>query len=172
MEKKKLSIYLRELTFKDVKVSYISWLNDYALMKFTEQKFIKHTNSNVKKFVAQKRKLNNEFLFGIFISDENIHVGNIKLGPINFNHKYAEISYFIGNKDYQNLGLGSLAIKQVCKLAKTKYKIKKLIAGVYNNNIPSKKVLEKNLFKLEGIIKKKILFEGKRISECIYGKIL
>ena len=87
-------------------------------------------------------------------------------------HKYAEISYFIGEKKFQNLGLGSLAIKKVCKIAKSKYKLKKLIAGVYENNVPSKKVLEKNKFKLEGCILKKYLFEGKRISELIYGKLL
>ena len=111
-------------------------------------------------------------MLGIFLSNKKIHVGNIKLGPINCKHKYAEISYFIGEKKFQNLGLGSLAIKKVCKIAKTQYKIKKLIAGVYEKNIPSKKVLEKNKFLLEGLILKKYLFEGKRISELIYGKLL
>ena len=53
-----------------------------------------------------------------------------------------------------------------------KHKIKKLIAGVYDKNISSKKVLEKNKFKLEGVIFKKYIFEGKRMSEYVYGKLL
>ena len=172
MKNKHNSIYLQELNIDDVSKSYVRWLNDYSVVRFTEQKFYKHTIKSVKKFVMEKKRKKDELLLGIFISNKKTHVGNIKLGPINFKHKYAEISYFIGEKKFQNLGLGSLAIKKVCKIAKTQYKIKKLIAGVYEKNIPSKKVLEKNKFLLEGLILKKYLFEGKRISELIYGKLL
>ena len=58
------------------------------------------------------------------MSKAKIHVGNIKLGPINTKHKYAEISYFIGDKKYHNLGIKSLTIKKVCQIAKNKHKIK------------------------------------------------
>ncbi len=172
MKNKHNSIYLQELNIYDVTREYVNWLNDYSVVQFTEQKFYKHNIKSVKKFVQEKKKKKDEFLLGIFLSNKKIHVGNIKLGPINFKHKYAEISYFIGEKRFQNLGLGSLAIKKVCKIAKTQYNLKKLIAGVYENNTPSKKVLEKNKFILEGLIIKKYLFEGKRISELIYGKLL
>jgi len=172
MKNKHISIYLQELNIDDVSRNYVKWLNDYSVVRFTEQKLHKHTIKSVKKFVIEKKRKRDEFLLGIFLSNKKTHVGNIKLGPINFKHKYAEISYFIGEKRFQNLGLGSLAIKKVCKIAKTQYKIKKLIAGVYEKNIPSKKVLEKNKFLLEGLISKKYLFEGKRISELIYGKLL
>ena len=172
MKNKHNSIYLQELNIDDVSRDYIKWLNNYSVVRFTEQKFYKHTIKSVKKFVIEKKKKKDEFLLGIFLSNKKIHVGNIKLGPINHKHKYAEISYFIGEKRFQNLGLGSLAIKKVCKIAKTQYKLKKLIAGVYEKNIPSKKVLEKNKFILEGFISKKYLFEGRRISELIYGKLL
>ena len=172
MKKKYNLIYLKELNVSDVNQAYVKWLNDYSIAKFTEQKFTKHTILTVKKFVNQKKKNKDKFFFGIFLSKEKIHVGNIKLGPINTKHKYAEISYFIGDKKYHNLGLGSLSIKKVCKIAKNKHKIKKLIAGVYDKNISSKKVLEKNKFKLEGVIFKKYIFEGKRMSEYVYGKLL
>ena len=172
MKNKYISIFLKELQSNDVNSTYVKWLNDYSITKFTEQKFTNHTLSSVKKFVNEKRKNSNEFLFGIFLKKEKIHIGNIKLGPINFKHMYAEISYFIGEEKYQNLGLGSLSISKVCKIAKERFKIKKLIAGVYSNNTSSKKVLEKNKFKLEGFVQKKYIFEGKRISELIYGKLL
>ena len=158
MKNKHNSIYLQELNIDDVSRDYIKWLNNYSVVRFTEQKFYKHTIKSVKKFVIEKKKKKDEFLLGIFLSNEKIHVGNIKLGPINFIHKYAEISYFIGEKGFQNLGLGSLAIKKVCKIAKTQYKLKKLIAGVYEKNIPSKKVLEKLLWNIVKRIKKKRVF--------------
>ena len=90
-------IYLRKFrTDKDVGSKYKKWMNDFEVHKFTEQKYKKHTLKDIKSFVTQKNKSKNEFLFGIFLKENNNHIGNIKLGPINFMHKTAEISYFIG----------------------------------------------------------------------------
>ena len=39
MKNKHNLIYLQELNARDVKASYVRWLNDYSVVKFTEQKF-------------------------------------------------------------------------------------------------------------------------------------
>ena len=57
-------------------------------------------------------------------------------------------------------------------LQKKRFKLKKITAGVYNNNISSKKVLLKNKFKLEGKLKKQYKFNNKRIDGLVYGKII
>ena len=106
------------------------------------------------------------------LKKEKIHVGNIKLGPIDFNHKTAEISYFIGDKKYHNKGIASLAIKKILLIAKKQFKLKKITAGVYSKNISSKKVLLKNKFKLEGNLINQYKFKNIRINKLIYGKIL
>ena len=90
----------------------------------------------------------NEILLGIFIKKNNKkdHIGNIKIGPINFFYKTAYISYFIGERNLWKKGYGTKAIKEVIKIAKRK-KIKKLKAGFVEINHSSKIVLEKNCFK-------------------------
>ena len=50
--------------------------------------------------------------------------------------------------------------------------LKKLKAGFYEMNIGSKKVLEKNNFKLEGKFKSEIVYKGKRYNVYWFGKIL
>ena len=104
---------LQELNIDDVSRNYVKWLNDYSVVRFTEQKFHKHTIKSVKKFVIEKKRKRDEFLLGIFLSNKKTHVGNIKLGPINFKHKYAEISYFIGEKKFQNLEMMRLTTKKL-----------------------------------------------------------
>ena len=99
------------------------------------------------------------------------HIGNIKLGPINWTHKTAIISYFIGRKEMWGKGYGSLAIKKICITAKKKG-IKKIKAEIYEMNKVSQKVLEKNGFKIEGKLSSGIIFNNKRYQEHIYGKIL
>jgi len=167
-------IILRKLNLKsDISKKYKSWMNDFEVHKYTEQKYTKHSLANIRKFVQEKNNSKNEFLYGIFLkkNDLSIHIGNIKIGPINFIHKNAELSYFIGEKELWGLGYTSLAIKEAIKIAK-KMGIKKLKAGCYEKNIGSKKVLEKNKFKLEGKLESELVYKKKRIAQYLFGRIL
>ena len=167
-------IILKKLNLKkDISNKYQNWMNDFEVHKYTEQKYIKHSLADIRNFVREKNKSKNEFIYGIFLKKNNlnIHIGNIKLGPINFIHKYAEISYFIGEKELWGKGYATLAIKEIIKIAKKKG-IKKLKAGLYETNIGSKKVLIKNGFKIEGKFKSEIIYKGKRFNVYWFGKIL
>jgi len=77
-------IFLKVLSPNDVSDSYVEWLNDYEVTKFTEQKYFRHTLVSTKTFVSQKDDSESDLLFGIFF--DGTHIGNIKLGPINFHH--------------------------------------------------------------------------------------
>ena len=165
-------ISLRKLNIKkDISKKYQNWMNDFEVHKFTEQRHKKHSILDIRKFVKEKNKSKNEFLYGIFLKkkNSNIHIGNIKLGPINFIHKSAVISYFIGEKTLWGKGYTTQAISEIIRLAKKKG-IKKLRAGLYEMNIGSKKVLVKNGFKLEGKLRSDIVFKKKRfVFKIIQG---
>ena len=125
-------ITLRKLNLsKDISNKYLNWMNDLEIHKYTEQRFTKHTKAKIRKFVKEKNKSKNESLYGIFIkrNNSNTHIGNIKLGPINFVHKIGQISYFIGDKELWGKGYTTLAIKEIIKIAK-KMGLKKLKAGL------------------------------------------
>ena len=98
-------------------------------------------------------------------------MGNIKLGPINKYHKTAFISYFVGERKLQNSGIGTKAIKLICKIAKKK-KIKKLKAACYTINKPSIIVLRKNGFKIDAVFKRELLIKNKRYDQSILAKFL
>ncbi len=167
-------ITIRKLNLKkDISKKYRSWMNDYEVHKYTEQKYTKHSLANIRKFVKKKNNSKNEFLYGIFLKKKNIviHIGNIKIGPINFIHKNAELSYFIGEKELWGKGYAHMAIKEAIKIAK-KMGIKKLKAGCYEKNIGSKKVLEKNKFKLEGKLESEFIYKKKRVAQFLFGRIL
>ena len=160
-------IHLKILKVSDVNESYVKWLNDYEVTKYTEQRYFKHDVTRVKKFVDEKYKSENDLLFGIYF--ENLHIGNIKLGPIIWEHKSANISYIIGNKSFWRKGIATLCIKKILQYAIEKYSIKKIKAQYYELNMASKKVLEKCGFVIEGTLIKEIEFEGKRINNILVG---
>ena len=62
----KNNIQLKEITQKIVSNEYVKWLNNYEIVKFTEQRFRKHTKKSVIEFVNEKKRSKIEFLFGIF----------------------------------------------------------------------------------------------------------
>lgn len=98
-----------------------------------------------------------------------MHIGNIKLGQIDLNHGKAEISYFIGNKSFWGNGLISEAIHLITEYATKKKKLQFIMAGVYETNIASRKVLKKNGYKLECILKKQLInTKGKREDHYLY----
>ena len=167
-------IILRKLNLKkDISKKYQNWMNDPEVHKFTDQINKKHSLANIRNFVKEKNKSKNEFLYGIFLEKNNfkIHIGNIKLGPISFLHKTGVISYFIGDKELWGKGYTTLAIKEIIKVAK-KMRLKKIQAGLFEMNIGSRKVLEKNNFKLEGKFRSALVYKSKRYNLFWFGKIL
>lgn len=172
--KKNKSIIIKKLNLKsDITKKYQDWMNDLEVTKFTEQKYKKHTLKDIKNFVREKNNSKNEFLYGIFVKINNFdtHVGNIKLGPIQWKHKTADISYLLGEKEMWGKGYVTSAIREIIKIAKKK-KIKKLKASAYEMNIGSKKVLIKNGFKVEGRLKSAVIFKKKRYASYIFGKVI
>ena len=85
-------IFIRVISKKDVSLTYLNWLKNDEIMKFTEQNKKNHTLESTVKFVEEKFQSKFDFLFGIFL--DNNHLGNIKLGPINWDKKDAQISFF------------------------------------------------------------------------------
>ena len=174
--KKKFIIKLKELEPKDVTKKYHKWMNDYNVVKYTAQSEYKHTYTDILNFVKKKKKSKNEFLYGIYLIDKNKsicdHIGNIKLGPINFKNLTADISYFIGERKHWGKGLATQAISEIIKIAKSKFKLKKLQAGHWKKNLGSKKVLKRNNFKLEGILRSQIVVRNKRYDRYLYGLLI
>jgi ribosomal-protein-alanine N-acetyltransferase len=151
----------------DVSLSYKTWMNDDCVFKYTEQRFFLHSYESLFKFVAQKFYSNHDYLFGIFYDD--VHIGNIKLGPIDYNHMTAEISYFIGNIAYRELGIATKAISRVISFAKTELNIRKINAVYYRANKASAKVLQKLGFIIEGIQKDQRILNGEAIDLVYVG---
>ena len=93
------------------------------------------------------------YLFAIVESDTNVHVGNIKLGPINAHHAFADVSYFIGETDRHGRGYATEAIKLATAFGFERLGLHRLQAGLYAGNIGSAKALEAAGYTREGTLR-------------------
>ena len=116
------------------------------------------------------KKINKDKFSGIYgIFYVKILIETIKIGKINNIHKRAEISYIIGNKKFWNKSITGIVVKKICDHIFRNLRLKKILAGTYSAAKSSQRILIKNGFKLEGVLKKQIFFKNKRIDLHFYG---
>jgi len=167
------NIFLRNLEFADCTEKYANWLNDEEINKYLETRFTVQSIEIIKIFVTDINNSTDSYLFGIFVDTQ--HIGNIKIGPIHPIYKFADISYFIGDKEYWGKGYTTIAIKLITEFGFNTIGLNRIQAGVHGSNIGSQKVLEKCGYKKEAILRKKIYYgcnDNKVWDDHLYFGIL
>ncbi|MDO4680502.1 MAG: GNAT family protein [Aerococcus sp.] len=102
---------------------------------------------------------------------DNAIVGNISVeqkGDVR--HHDAEIGYYL-IPDVSSRGIMTEATRQICAIAFEKLAIIRITGLVYEPNMPSRRVLEKNDFTLEGLMKNAITKDKHTYNLCLYGKL-
>ncbi len=169
LENKKVT--LRNITINDDLSRYLAWLSDESINQYLEVRFnLPCDVSELRQFVNSINKSSDSILFGIFDTKTDIHVGNIKMGPINSHHGVADLGLLIGDKSFWGFGYGSEAIGLVCDYAFNSLGLAKLTAGCYAENVGSMKAFLKQDFVQEGILSRQWLCDGKRQDGYLFGK--
>jgi [ribosomal protein S5]-alanine N-acetyltransferase len=154
------TVYLRKVKVEDVNTDYVRWISDPDVNQYLETRFMPQTKKSVKEYVLSKTKARNELFLAICLKENCKHIGNIKLGPINQYHKYADISLVIGVKEYWGRGIAVESISLLAKFAFDKLKLHRLQAGCYKANEASVRAFEKAGFVKECIERSKWYFNG------------
>ena len=168
-------IYLREVRRSDISIfsEYYNWMNDPEATKYVEFRFRPQTTDDLTSYIEEHNSNPSLWLFAIILKSDmtpETHIGNIKLGPVNWIHRYAEISLVIGKK-FWGKGYGTEAIKLVSDFAFNILGLHKLTAGAYTENIASIKAFQKVGFETEGEIKEMYYSNGKRTGRILLGRI-
>lgn len=91
-------LILRPIKISDCNERYLSWLQNPAINRYLETRWSEQTLESIRDFVEAKIVSDMEFLFAIVEKESNEHIGNIKIGPVNSHHMFADVSYFIGEQ--------------------------------------------------------------------------
>lgn len=116
--------------------------------------------------------LKNDQIKGVFraIVVDGEYVGNISVEKRSDVYcKDAEIGYFLLNNQWSK-GIMTQCVKEICSIAFSSLDIVRITGLVYKPNRASQRVLEKNDFVLEGIMKNAIFKNGNIYDLCIYGR--
>lgn len=156
------SIFLRTLGADDASATYLAWLSDPEVSQFLEVRFSPpQTVKHLQQFIEQTNASKDSLMLGIFLHSENRHIGNIKLGPIDWNHSVADIGLLLGDKTQWGKGYATVAISLITDYAFGLLKLTKLTAGCYALNEGSTKAFVRAGF----------VVEGRRLSQWQVGDV-
>lgn len=162
-------LFLRELRKEDAQGDYYQWLNDPEVYQYLETRYTPLSRENLEGFIKSMDGNRNEIAFAICLKDNDKHIGNIKLGPINWIHRFGDIGLLIGDKDQWGKGLASEAIGLVCRFGFDTLNLNKLKAGCYEDNMGSAKAFFKNGFEEEGRLKKQWFVNNRFQDNILMG---
>ncbi len=109
-------------------------------------------------------------LYRAIIVDGEV-AGNITIeGKKDIYVKDAELGYVL-NKEYWGRGIATVATRLIVEEAFMTLDIAKISSEVFAPNVASRRVLEKNGFALEGVLKNAAFKDGRLYDLCRYGKL-
>jgi len=163
-------IYLREVRSDDVNQNYYKWMNDNEITRYTESRYYPYSMEQLQAFVSSLDGKRDDVFLAIIEKSTDKHVGNIKLGSIDWIHRRANIGVIIGEKACWGKGYASEAIALLSSYAFNKLNLYKVWSGCYANNTGSIKAFKKAGFKEEGVQKRHYYYAGEYIDVVLLGK--
>lgn len=162
-------IYLREVRPSDVNENYYRWMNDHEVTRYLESRFYPNSLEGLHGFVTRMLGDRDNVFLAIVLKEDDRHIGNIKLGPINWIHRFGDVGLLIGEKDCWRRGYATEAIRLVTDYAFRKLNLHRLTAGCYVANIGSAKAFLKAGWQQEGLRKSHFFCDGSYMDEILLG---
>ena len=153
-------IYLRPLERSDLNERYLCWMNDPEVTRYLETGTFPTTRQDLEEFYAKVTGSSTEVIFAIADRKSDKHVGNVKLGPINWVHRRAMFGILIGDKEFWSKGIGEEATRLVVDYAFHRLNLHRVGLVVFEEHKSAVRCYEKVGFKVEGCLREQMYQHG------------
>ena len=154
-------IYLRPLKREDLNEKYLSWLNDPEVNRYLESGIFPYTRDELERFYEQATGSSNQVVLAIVDRETDQHIGNVKLGPINWVHRKATLGILVGGREFWRKGIGTEATRLMVEYGFFRLNLNRIDLGVYAEHEAAIRVYEKVGFQVEGRFREDLFHEGK-----------
>ena len=164
------NIILRKIALSDAD-SIAEHINDKTIARLTINVPFPYTKKDALIFIRARqneRRTRKSYAFGISLKQNDKIIGGLDLTNIDWEDKKAELGYWIG-KRFRGQGLMTEAVNLMLGFGFRELKLHKIYARVFENNLVSMRVIEKNGFRREGILRDEAYKYRRWIDEYYYG---
>ena len=130
------NVYIKELLSDNIDNLYFQWMNDKTITRFMDSRDNQYTINDLKEYVKSMNESSVDYMFGIYIKDNDKYIGNIKVGNID-SDKTADIGMMIGDKAEHGKGYSTDAIGCIASFSFNTLGLEKLVAGIIELNYGS-----------------------------------
>jgi RimJ/RimL family protein N-acetyltransferase len=138
---------------------YREWINDKDIMFYLNRVLpvsdIEHRRWYEKAITDEK-----SIFFSIYLSVNEVYVGNIWLWSIDYRNSNAELRIFVGERKLWGTGIGSEAMNLLIGFAHKDLNLHKIYAYVHKKNPRAKNAFEKSGFIAEALLKDEFFCDG------------
>lgn len=143
-------IYLRRLVESDFDARYLAWFRDPSVTRFLDASGI--SREEAIDHLRRGQDGRSWRLYAICETGSNRHVGNLKIGPINWKHAVSDLVTVIGERSVWGRGYARQAIRLGIRIAFDEMNIRKLSASIDSLNVGSLKAYTAAGFVIEGVL--------------------
>mgnify|MGYP003576768550 CR=1 FL=1 len=108
-------VYLRKLVPEDINDIYLSWFQDPVVTEYLDARNL--TYDEVISYMVEGHESGLHAMYGIFLFENDRHIGNVKVGPIAWKHGTGGLVTFIGDRSCWGKGIAREAIRIGTSLA-------------------------------------------------------
>jgi ribosomal-protein-alanine N-acetyltransferase len=145
---------------------YVSWMNDKATLRYSEQRHRAHTLDTCRSY-AGSFVHSPSFFWAIIALDPPLgHVGNMT-ATVDPNNRIADLAILIGDAKARGRGLGLDAWKCACHYLIAEARMRKVTAGTMSVNTPMLRIMSASAMIEEGRRRGDFLFEGKPVDRVM-----
>jgi len=148
---------------------YVGWLNDPAVVRFSEQRHRRHTLESCRAYFESFRGSSDRFL-AIEMEDARLgHVGNMTVA-IDTANRVADLAIMIGEPRARGQGIATVAWRAVVRELLEGQALRKVTAGTMAANEPMLRLMKNSGMQLEGRRQRQFLCEGQEV-DLVMGAI-
>ncbi|MDP8237692.1 MAG: GNAT family protein [Candidatus Hatepunaea meridiana] len=162
-------VYLRPLERSDINERYLYWLNDPEVNRYLETGVFPQTLESLERFYENQISSHTDIVLAIIDKEKDVHIGNIKLGPINWIKRRSYLGMLVGDKNYWGKGLGTEIRRLMVEYAFYRLNLHRIDSSMYAEHKAIIRVNEKLGFKVEGIVRECVVIDGKYSNGVIMG---
>ena len=164
------SIYLTSLDSARISTEYVRWMQDPDVLLYLARPLMPYTALSISEYVEQMNASRTNYLLGLFDQKTNMHIGNIKIGNIHDEHRFADVGFVLGVKAFWGKGIMTQALQRVTHYAFDDLGLNKLFAGVLAPNVASMRVFEKAGYRQVGCYQRHCKLDHSFVDSYIYEK--
>lgn len=134
---------------KNITDAYLGWLNDPAVVRFSNQRFRRHTRQTALDYLQSFKGTENLFL-AVYLKNDNKYIGTMNV-YFSAAHETADIGIMIGDRACWGAGVGSDAWLTMLSFLLDTVKVRKVTGGALGCNAGMIKIMAKAGMKPDGV---------------------